>query len=158
MSNNTDTNTAGTPALSNDEQKQLIKNAIEQRFPGTNFKEWSYYYVGHLLNYRSLKGFVASEYGTFITDLMLFLMKHNLSEAFAREVSDYPFEILENLLHFFQAITDSEQHYAFADHFFLHVTGQLDPEKLVELAKCYMTGPDRERVYAANPEVDHELI
>lgn len=150
MSNRNNTSAAATDILSKDEQKQLLLDAIAKRFPDTNFKEWPYIYLGHLLNWDG-GGLPPFEFIQFFTKLLIYLAKHNLTDSFLKEVDEEGFKYIERLIHFFSYISDTEEHYAFVRYFMFKTVG-CDAQEFVNAAHDYLTGDDRKRVLASNPD------
>ena len=136
--------------LSKDEQKQLLLDAIQKRFPDTNFKEWAYYPLGHLIDFQG-GGRSPYKFIEFFTSLLIYIASHKLTDSFLEEVDSNGFEMIEKLIHFFNFISDKEDHYAFARYFMLNLGG-FDAQQVVNAANDYLTGENLEKVLAANPD------
>lgn len=137
--------------LSQDEQKQLLVDAIQKRFPDTKFEEWPYIHLGHLLNYDA-KGVPPYEFVMFFTNLLIFLAKHDLTDSFLKEVDEDGLDYIHKLIHFFSFIMDNDEHYAFIQYFMFKTVG-CEAQQIVNAAYNYLTGPDKERVLGSNPNV-----
>lgn len=137
--------------FSESDQKALIIDAIQKRFPDTDFREWPYYPMGHLLNYF-YEGRGASEYAEFLTNLLLYIAKNKLTTTFENEVDEFSLDLIKELLTFFNRLASQPDYYAFIAYFGLNHGRTATPSGITSIAKDYLTGPDLERVLAANPD------